>query len=131
MCRLGQAMIQQRRHEQAELIMTTVLDMVRRGRDQQGEGYALHALGVIAGALGRPAESERLLRAAMEVRDRILDSAGAARVYLDLAPLLADQGNAAEAAQLAERALRTFAERRMSTWQDKAQALLDVLTSSA
>jgi tetratricopeptide (TPR) repeat protein len=131
MYRLGQALCQQRRYEQAEMIVTTVLDMVRRNRDALGESYALHTLGVIAGALGRSAESEQLMRAALEVKERILDTTGTAQVHLDLARLLADQGNTAKAVELAEHALQTFAERRMSIWEERARTLLKLLTSSA
>jgi tetratricopeptide (TPR) repeat protein len=129
--RLGEAMRQQRQFEEAELIMSTVLEMVRRTRDTVGESHALHALGVIAARLGRPEEAERSLRAAVAIREQALDHAGAAWVHLDLARLFADRGHTAEAVELVERAVKTFDERRIQVWQEKARALLDSLTGGA
>jgi DNA-binding SARP family transcriptional activator/tetratricopeptide (TPR) repeat protein len=129
--RLGEAMCQQRQYEDAQLIMSTVLEMVRRGRDTAGESHTLHALGVIAIKLGRPEEAEESLLAAVAIRERALDYAGVARVHLDLARLLADSGQTAEAVDLVERAVKTFDERRMQVWQTKARQLLDSLTGGA
>jgi tetratricopeptide (TPR) repeat protein len=110
--------------------MSTVLEMVRRFPDSLGESYALRVLGVIAGHLGRTAEAEELLLAAVAIREQALDQAGAARINLDLARLLADRGQTADAVDLVERAVKTFDERRMQVWQTRAQELLDSLIDS-
>ena len=130
MYRLGQVLVHQQQYEWAEQIMINVLDMTRRNHDALGESYALHSLGAVVSALGRPVEGQQLMRSALEIKDRILDTTGMAKVYLDLVPLLAEQGNVAQAIELTERALTVFTERRMSAWMDKAEALLNALASS-
>ncbi|MEN3361066.1 MAG: hypothetical protein V7637_5048 [Mycobacteriales bacterium] len=130
--RLGEAMVQQRQYDEAHLIMSTVLETVRRLRDSEGESYALRVLGVIAGCLGRHAEAEELLRAALAIREeQTLDQVGTARINLDLARLLADRGRTTDAVDLVERAVKTFDERRMQIWQSRARELLDSLTGGA
>jgi tetratricopeptide (TPR) repeat protein len=89
-------------------------------------------LGVIAGCLGRHAEAEELLRAALAIREeQALDQVGTARINLDLARLLADRGRTTDAVDLVERAVKTFDERRMQIWQSRARELLDSLTGGA
>ncbi|MBP2328515.1 DNA-binding SARP family transcriptional activator [Kibdelosporangium banguiense] len=125
--RLGEVLFRQRRYDQAKLVMGEVLAVVRSDNDLVGEGYALHTLGLICAETGDNAESERLLRAAIDIRERIMDFVGAARVSLDLAALLDEWDASGEAITLAERAVRTFADRKVPVWEDNARDLLGTL----
>jgi DNA-binding SARP family transcriptional activator len=102
---LGKNLRRQRRLDEAELVLSTVLDLVRAQRDLEGEGIILHALGVVRGQLGRREEARQLLRAAIGVREQIMDYVGAAKVRLDLAPLLAGQVDQVDSVELAERVI--------------------------
>ncbi|MET0236740.1 MAG: BTAD domain-containing putative transcriptional regulator [Kibdelosporangium sp.] len=128
--RLGEVLFRQRRYEQAKLVMGDVLTVVRSDNDLAGEGYALHTLGLICSEMGEKAESERLLRAAIDVRERIMDFVGAARVSLDLATLLGEWDTYGEAITLAERAAHTFADRKVPVWVDRARDVLDSLVGA-
>ena len=125
--RLGEVLFRQRRYDQAKLVMGNVLASVRGDGDLVGEGYALHTLGLICSRMGDKDESERLLRTAIGIRERIMDFVGAARVSLDLATLLGEWDRYDEAITLAERAVRTFAERRVPVWEDEARDVLETL----
>jgi tetratricopeptide (TPR) repeat protein len=118
--RLGEAIAERRQYEQAELIMSTVLEMVRRNRDAVGESLVLRKLGIIVSRAGRPAEAEESLRAAIEICERMLDRPGAARAHLDLARLYADRGQTAEAIDLVEQ-----------VWEGRARDLLEALIAEA
>ena len=125
---LGEAMLRQRRYNQARDVMGRVLDVVRRNGDTVGESYALHTLGLISGRTGDRQESERLLRAAIDLRETVRDQAGAARVALDLAVLLEEQGENTRAVALVEQALATFADRNMPAWEAEARQVFATLT---
>jgi DNA-binding SARP family transcriptional activator len=128
--RLGEVLFRQRRYDQAKLVMGDVLAAVRSDGDLVGEGYALHTLGLICSELGDKAESERLLRAAIDIRERIMDFVGAARVSLDLAALLGEWDAYGEAITLAERAAHTFADRKVPVWVNRARDVLDTLVGA-
>ena len=55
------------------------------------------------GKLGRREEATQLLRAAVGVREQIMDYVGAAKIRLDLAPILAEQGDQAGAVEMVAR----------------------------
>ncbi|HEU5472906.1 MAG TPA: BTAD domain-containing putative transcriptional regulator [Actinophytocola sp.] len=128
--RLGDNLMRQRRFEEADLVLGTVLDLVRDLDDLMGEGMVLHTLGLVRVRLGRRAEARQLMLAAIGVRERIMDHVGAARVRLDLAPLLADQGDQAGAIELAEHAASLFGQRRAAELESEARRLLATLTDS-
>jgi tetratricopeptide (TPR) repeat protein len=128
--RLGEVRFRQRRYDQAKLVMGNVLAIVRSDSDLVGEGYALHTLGLICSGTGDKDESARLLRAAIDIRERIMDFVGAARVSLDLATLLGEWDRYGEAITLAERAVHIFADRRVPVWEDKARGVLDTLVGT-
>jgi DNA-binding SARP family transcriptional activator/DNA-binding CsgD family transcriptional regulator/uncharacterized protein YegP (UPF0339 family) len=64
---------------------------------QQTHERALDALGQVRATLGKRTEAKELLRKAITLREQIMDKAGAAQVHLDLAPLLTEQGEQAQA----------------------------------
>lgn len=78
------------RYEEAEEVLTDLLRQVRERRDVAGEARILHRLGGISARLGRTDDAQRLLRAAIATRERIMDRVGAAEVRLELAQLEAD-----------------------------------------
>jgi DNA-binding SARP family transcriptional activator/tetratricopeptide (TPR) repeat protein len=125
--RLGEILLLQQRFEEADLVLTTVVDLVRGNRDVLGEGFALHKLGVVRAKLGRHDEAKNLLREAISLREKILDHVGAARVHLDLAPLLAHHGEQAKAVELIEHALSTFGERKAPALESEARRVLSSL----
>lgn len=126
--RLGGAMLVRGRHEQAQRLITSVLGMVRRSGDTVGESYALHSLGLINGRMRMFAEADRLLRRAILLCEENLDRVGAARIRLDLAQLVSRRGETFHAIAVAEQALTTFQELRLSLWECKALAVLDKIT---
>ncbi|MFL6126422.1 AfsR/SARP family transcriptional regulator [Actinophytocola sp.] len=128
--RLGEVLFRQRRYDQARLVMGQVLAIVRADGDLVGEGYAVHTLGLICSGTGDRDEGERLLRAAIDIRERIMDFVGAARVGLDLAALLGEWGRYREAIALAERAAHTFGDRKAPMWEDRARDVLDALAGT-
>lgn len=127
---LGENLKRQRRFDEADIVLSTVLDLVRAQNDLEGEGIISHALGVVRGNLGRREEARLLLRAAIGVREQIMDYVGAARVRLDLAPMLAEQGDQVGAVELVERAVSTFGERKAAALEGEAREVLVTLTGT-
>lgn len=125
---LGENLMRQRRFDEADLVLSTVLELVRALHDVEGEGIVLHHLGVVRGKLGRREEARQLLRAAIGAREQIMDHLGAARVRLDLAPMLAEQGDQTGAVELVERAVTTFGERNAAQLEGEARQVLVTLT---
>ncbi|TWP50357.1 tetratricopeptide repeat protein [Lentzea tibetensis] len=123
--RLGSAMLLQGRYEQAQQLMTSVLGMVRRSGDTVGESYALHSLGLISGRLRMFTEAGRSLRRAIRLCEANLDRVGAARIRLDLAQLVSQQGETFDAVAIAEQAMTTFQELRLSLWESRTFVVLD------
>ncbi|MFC7615785.1 tetratricopeptide repeat protein [Actinokineospora soli] len=92
------------------------------GRDRGG--YLLRNLGEVSAAAGRDEQARRYFADAIEVRERIMDLAGAAAVRLDLASVLTRLGDPAAAREMLERAAGVFRERGMEReLQDAARRL--------
>jgi tetratricopeptide (TPR) repeat protein len=89
-----------------------------------GEGFLLRSLGLLRAKRGLGAEGRALLLEAIDLHERNMDQVSAARVHLDLAQLLAEQGERAQAVELAEQAVSTFGERRASEL-DNARRILE------
>ncbi|WP_324615490.1 AfsR/SARP family transcriptional regulator [Streptomyces sp. NRRL F-4489] len=87
---LSDLMQRQGRYEEAEEVLTDLLRQVRERRDVAGESRVLHRLGSVSARLGRNDDAQRLLRAAIATRERIMDRVGAAEVRLELAQLEVD-----------------------------------------
>lgn len=87
---LSDLMQRQGRYEEAEEVLTDLLRQVRERRDVAGESRVLHRLGGVSARLGRNDDAQRLLRAAIATRERIMDRVGAAEVRLELAQLEVD-----------------------------------------
>lgn len=68
-------------------VLVELLDLVRGGRDVVGEGRVLHRLGLAHAGAGRTVDAERCLRAALAIREQVMDTAGAAIVAGDLESL--------------------------------------------
>ncbi|WWQ66584.1 BTAD domain-containing putative transcriptional regulator [Streptomyces sp. Q6] len=84
---LSDLMQRQGRYEEAEDVLTDLLRQVRERRDVAGESRVLQRLGGVSARLGRNDDAQRLLRAAIATRERIMDRVGAAEVRLELAQL--------------------------------------------
>ncbi|MEV5612317.1 BTAD domain-containing putative transcriptional regulator [Streptomyces sp. NPDC052225] len=84
---LSDLMQRQGRYEEAENVLTDLLRQVRERRDVAGESRVLQRLGGVSARLGRNDDAQRLLRAAIATRERIMDRVGAAEVRLELAQL--------------------------------------------
>jgi DNA-binding SARP family transcriptional activator/tetratricopeptide (TPR) repeat protein len=128
--RLGENLMRQHKYEEADLVLGTVLDLVRGQGDLEGEGIVLVALGKVRFRLGRHADARQLLRGSIAVRERIMDHVGAARVRLDLAPMLAEQGDQSGAIELATHAASTFGERKVGALEVEARRVLATLTEA-
>ncbi|MGW3265324.1 AfsR/SARP family transcriptional regulator [Streptomyces sp. NPDC001056] len=87
---LSDLMQRQGRYEEAEEVLADLLRQVRERRDVAGESRVLHRLGGVSARLGRNDDAQRLLRAAIATRERIMDRVGAAEVRLELAQLEVD-----------------------------------------
>lgn len=128
--RLGEVLYRRRWYDQAKLVIDIVLDIVRRDGDAVGESCALHMLGLVRAGMGSPQEGERLFRAAIDIRDRILDVVGTAQVNLDLAELLRERRALDEATTLVAHALRTFRDRKLPLWEARARTLFESLNGT-
>ena len=126
--RLGENLMRQQQLDEADLVLATVLELVRGQHDVEGEGFVLHTLGMVRAKRGRRDDARQLLRAAIGVREQILDHVGASRVRLDLAPLLAEEGDQAGAVEMAEQAVTTFGTRRAAALEGEARKILSTLT---
>jgi tetratricopeptide (TPR) repeat protein len=88
--------------------------MVCEDHDIVGEGFVLHTIGLARAKLGRRDDAKALLHKAINLQEMIMDHLRL-RACTDLAPLLAQDGQHAQAVNLAEHALSTFDERRAAT----------------
>jgi tetratricopeptide (TPR) repeat protein len=77
-------MMAQGRHSAAVEVLTELLELVRAAHDVVGEGRILHRLGLAHAGVGRLADAQACLRAAIAVREQTMDRAGVARATEDL-----------------------------------------------
>ncbi|MFI7539166.1 BTAD domain-containing putative transcriptional regulator [Streptosporangium sp. NPDC049376] len=124
MHKLGKAHLLSANYKQAEEVGSAVLRMVRENSDIIGESYALHSLGVVYGHRRKFDLSERALRHAAEIRESVMDDLGAAQIRLDLARVLAVQGDVVQARELAEKAQALFQEREATQWTREAGRII-------
>lgn len=122
--RIGQLQAQSGEYDDAARTMQRVLEMVRDSRDVIGEGHLLRHLGQVHASAHRYPQARGFLEKAVAVRERILDHAGAAAVWVELADVLLHLGERDAAADLGERAALFFTERGMRREQELAERVL-------
>jgi DNA-binding SARP family transcriptional activator/Tfp pilus assembly protein PilF len=126
--KMGQVLLRQRRLEEADLVLGAALELVRANHELVGEGYVLYALGLTQAKLGRRAEARESLRQAVELRERILDHVGAAKIRVDLAPLLDDYDEPGAVADLVEQPRLARGERRVAGAASEVRRALESFT---
>ncbi|MFC4463765.1 BTAD domain-containing putative transcriptional regulator [Streptomyces xiangluensis] len=111
--RMGQMLMQRGEHAAAVRTLTETLELCRDNRDVIGEGHLLNDLGNALAEMRRVDEAKRFYGEALVIREQIMDQAGAARVRLNLARLLATTGEEAHSRALLETPECALRNRRM------------------